>query len=180
MENILSCVLVACTVAYTYINLKQLKESVLIRKLKTSPFLIAYLKSTEDHTVLRLHIKNAGEGVAKNVKIKVLNDCNQFTINDRLMSSVGILKHGLNIFPPQEEFKYYVDTWNRINVDSFIELNISYEGSDGEKFNETYKLPFNQYAGQDYATPPDTYIGKIAYHLDRLNGTISQCQTSIR
>lgn len=108
VEIILSSVLAICTAIYTIINLFLLIESRATRKQKSTPLLIAFLKSTENHLMLELHIKNIGEGVAKNVKINVLKDFNRMGKDNLTLSEIGIVKNGFNVFPPQYELKYYV------------------------------------------------------------------------
>lgn len=78
VELILSTVLAFATVCYTIINLMMWLESRATRKQKITPQVIAYLKTTEDHLTLCVHIKNIGEGCARNVQVRVLKDYNQF------------------------------------------------------------------------------------------------------
>ena len=78
VELILSTVLAFATVCYTIINLMMWLESRATRKQKVTPQVIVYLKTTEDHLTLCVHIKNIGEGCARNVQVRVLKDYNQF------------------------------------------------------------------------------------------------------
>jgi hypothetical protein len=105
-EIVLSWVVGTSTVLYTAINGFMLIENRRLRKIKSTPLIIAYLKSTEDHKALRLYIKNIGEGVAKDVKISITSDYEQFWLKHLTLSDIGIMKYGLNIFPPQEQFAY--------------------------------------------------------------------------
>lgn len=70
VEIILSLVIAISTVFYTGINLLMLLESRSVRLQKITPHVVMFLKSTENSKVLALHIKNIGEGVAYNIKIK--------------------------------------------------------------------------------------------------------------
>ena len=88
VEIALSTVLAVSTVIYTIINLMLWFESRATRRQKITPLVIAYLKSTENHEVLKLHIKNIGEGRAKNVKIKTLKDYNQLGKVNLLLSTI--------------------------------------------------------------------------------------------
>lgn len=74
VELTLSIVLAASTVCYTIINLMMWFESRATRKQKILPFIVAYLQSTDNHNVEVLHIKNIGEGYAKDVRFKVIKD----------------------------------------------------------------------------------------------------------
>ncbi len=177
VEIILSTVIAGSTVVYTIINLMLWFESRATRKQKITPLVIAYLKSTEDHKVLALHIKNIGEGLAKNVSIKTLKDYNRHGKDHLLLSNVGIIKNGFNNFPPQYELSFFIHFMTELKADeenSFIEIEISYESTCKTKFKNIYKLPFNQIVGQNYLTPPETYIGQIPYYLNELNNTIKK------
>lgn len=175
VEIVLSTVLAVSTVLYTIINFMLLCESKATRKQKICPFVIAYLKSTENHNVLSLHIKNIGEGLAKNVKIKTQRDYQRLGSNDLLLSDIGIIKNGFSNFPPQYELSYYIDSLTELKTEdenSRIEIEISYENTDKRKYKNIYILPFNQIIGQNYSTPPETFMGQIPYYLKEINSTL--------
>lgn len=173
MEVILSIVLGLCTLAYTIINYLMLRESEKQRKLKSSPNIVAYLKSTEDYNSLRLYIKNVGEGVALNVKANVLKDYNRFGKATCKLSETGLFKYGLNILPPGEHFSYYLDAWSNIKESDienmYIDIEISCKGFSDEKFTNSFKLDFAQVCSQGYTNPPETHVGKIAHYLEKIS-----------
>jgi hypothetical protein len=176
-EIILSWVIGISTFAYMIINIFMLVENQRIRKIKSMPLIVAYLKSTEDHEALRLCIKNIGEGVAKDIKIELTSDYKTFGNENRMLSNLGIMKYGLNIFPPQEQFTYFIDLWAEIGKkkdfeNGHIDISIHYAGIDGRKYENTYELPTIQLSGQDYTAPPETYLGKIAYFIEKLSKTM--------
>lgn len=175
VEITLSLVIAISTVFYTAINLMIWFESRKSRKQKITPHIIAFLKSTEDHTTLELHFKNIGEGVAKNVKIKTLKDYNQFGKSGLSISELGIIKNGFNSFPPQYELKYFIHLYTEIyksDIEGSLKFEMYYESSDHRKFTETFELPFKQLFGQGYTEPPETYMGKIPYYLKEINSTL--------
>lgn len=177
VENILSIVIAASTVIYTVTSLMLWVESRETRKQKITPNLIAYLKSAENHIMLELRIKNIGEGIAKNIQVKVIQDYNRMGKNNLLLSKIGIVENGLNHFPPQYELKYYIGSMTDIyqkDKNGFIELEISYTSSDNRKFSENFKLPFKSLFDQNYSNPPETYIGQIPYYLKEINSTIKK------
>lgn len=175
MELILSIVIATCTVIYTGINLLMLFESKATRKQKTTPLLIAFLKTTENNMTLALHVKNIGEGHATDVNMRMLKDFNQFNKSNLPLSEIGLVKNGFNVFPPQFELKYYIYTLSELEQvkNDFIEIEISYK-SQRKIFVNRYKLPFNQILGQNYSSPPDTYIGQISHYLKEINKTIKK------
>ena|GEM_PF-365197 len=169
---LLAFVAALCTLAYTVINWKLLIESRKTRKQKITPQIIAFLKSSESHSVLALHIKNIGEGLAKNVKINTIKDHNIMQKDDYLISNAGIFKNGFNIFPPQYELRFHLDWWSKIKSgqeDGYVEVEILYEDIEGKKYTRSFELPFNQLTGQHYTNPPETYMGQIPYYLSEID-----------
>lgn len=177
VEIILSVVLATSTVIYTIITLMTWYESNATRKQKVTPLLIAYLKPTENHMNLALHIKNIGEGYAKDVNVKMIKDYNQFDKSNLPLSDIGIVKNGLNVFPPQYELRYYIHSMTNLDVDEereILEIEISYKDQKGKKYTNSYRLPFNQMFGQNYSSPPATYVGQIAHYLKEINKTLNE------
>jgi hypothetical protein len=177
VEIILSLVIAICTVLYTVINLMLWFESRENRKQKITPHVIAFLKSSENHVTLELHIKNIGDGLAKHIKIKTLKDYAQFGKEGFLISELGVMKNGFNSFPPQYELKYHLNTLTEIYekaIDESIKLEISYRSSDNRKFTEIFELPFKQLLGQNYSNPPETFMGQIPYYLKEINTTLKK------
>ena len=169
---LLAFVMALCTFAYTIINWKLLIESRKTRKQKITPQIIAFLKSSESHSVLALHIKNIGEGLAQNVKIKTIKDHKIMQKENYLISNAGIFKNGFNVFPPDYELKFHLDWWLEIDTeqeDSHIEIEISYEDIENQKYNYNFKLAFNQLTGQHYTTPPESFMGQIPYYLSEID-----------
>ncbi len=172
---ILSIVVAVSTVIYTTINYLMLVESIRQRKQKTEPHIIAYLKSTEDHKVLALHIKNIGNGVGINVRIKTIKSYDQFKDSKQPLTDLGIFKNGLNVFPPGYELKFYLDAMQDIdynNEHSLVEFEVACERRNGREIVYHYKLPFNQLTGQNYSEPPENYLGQIPYYLKKINSNI--------
>ena len=173
VELILSIVLAVATVCYTIINLMMWFESRATRKQKISPFIVAYLQSTDSHMVEVLHIKNIGEGFARNVHFKVIKDYERMGQENLLLSECGAIKRGISSFPPQYEVTYYIESWSNIGkgIDDYIELEITYERMDGKAFCDRYRLPLNELTDQNYSDPPETYMGRIPYYLKEINNS---------
>lgn len=169
-ENILSTVVSCSTIVYTVITLFQLRESKKVRLQKETPLIIPYLQSSENHLVMSLCIKNFGEGVAKDVKVKI-KDHDFFGLNEKKLSTVGIVENGMNYFVPNFEFTFHLDTIVALKdkrENEVIEMNVSYTSLDNRSFNQTFTLAFNQMFGQFYSNPPETYMGQIPYHLKEI------------
>lgn len=175
IEMILTMVIAASTVIYTAISLMLWIESRTTRKQKLTPMMLAYLKTSEDHIVLELRIKNIGEGVAKNLTVNTLQDYERLGKSHLLLSEIGVIKNGFNTFPPQYELKFYLGNLSEIlekDQDGSIKLGFNYKSSDNRKFCESFELPFNQIFGQNYSNPPENYIGQIPYYLKEINKTL--------
>lgn len=173
--TILSIVLAISTVAYTVINFMMWLESRATRKQKMTPQLIAFLKPAENHQVLCVYIKNIGEGCAKDVRIKVLKDYNQFGKEKYSLFNITFFRNGANIFPPQYELMTFIDFLRKIDYESensFVELKIQYKDTTHKNYSEVFKLPFNQVVGGIYSDPPETYMGQIPYYLKEINNSI--------
>ena len=160
VELVLSTVLAIATVFYTIINLMMWVESRATRKQKITPQVVAYLKTTEDHLTLCVHIKNIGEG------------CNQFGKEQYPLSNLMFFKNGASIFPPQYELKFYIDSIKNIDYESnnsYIKLEVLCQDIDNKHYKEVYQLPFNQIVGTNYSNPPETYMGQIPYYLKEIS-----------
>lgn len=172
VELIVSISLLVVTATYAVVTIFQLIESRKVRFQKESPNIIPYLKSSETHGVMEFCIKNFGEGVAKDVKIDIIKDFKRFGDEKKLLSEIGIMKNGMNYFPPQYQLKFYLGSMIdlfKYNQDDFIVIKISCTSLDGRKFIHSFKLAFNQISGQNYSNPPDTYIGRISHYLKEIS-----------
>lgn len=176
VEIILSLVIAISTVFYTGINLLMLLESRSVRLQKITPHVVMFLKSTENSKVLALHIKNIGEGVAYNVKIKTISDYYQFGQKDFPISSFGIFQNGFSSMPPKYELKYYIGEIIEIykkDPKGEVSFEINYQRKDKKQLKEIFKLPLIQAMGQNYSTPPETFSGQIPYYLGSAEKLIS-------
>ncbi len=172
IQNILATLLLIVTAIYAVITFYQLRESRKVRFQKETPNVVAYLGSTEDNKTLALHIKNFGEGVAKNVKVTFLKDFNRYDKENRPLSDIGIAKKGLNYFPPNYDLSFHIGrlvSLYKNHREDVIKLKISYESLNGRKFSNIFELPIAQIYGAFYSNPPETYMGQIPYYLKQIS-----------
>lgn len=176
IQIIFSAVLAFATLAYTIATVLMLIESVKTRKQKISPCIVPYLKMSDDHQLVLLYVKNIGEGIAKNVHIKLCNDYLCFDNQNIPLSQYRIFQDGVSVFPSQYELVYILgkrDSCLAANTDYYIELLVNYDDMKGKKYREEYyKLLFQQ-IGQGYVTPPDSDIGRIAYYLKDISNSLN-------
>jgi hypothetical protein len=175
VELILAIVVAVCTAFYTFINALMLIESRKSRRLKSTPLIVAYLKSSENHSNLILYIENIGEGYAKDVKFNFKKDHKQFDMK-MLSETYGSLKNGVASFPSKYKLEIIVDSYSRKQFElndsnSYLSFGIEYRHMNGKRYQNFYELRFNQVYGI-YTDPPGTYLGQIPYELKQLNKTL--------
>lgn len=172
IQLVLSIVLAIATVAYTIINLMMWFESRASRRQKVAPQIVPYLKSTDTHELLCLHIKNMGEGCAKDVRVKVINDDHVFNRDDLQLSSFPIFSEGVSIFPSGYELHYGLNWWEDLKkegMDGSVVLEVSFKDIDEREYApKRYELKFRQIVS-NYTNPPETYEGQIAYYLKEID-----------
>ena len=182
IEPTLSIVIAISTVFYTGINLFMLIESKAVRLQKITPHVVMYLKSSEDHKTLALHVKNIGEGIAYDVRIKTLKDYNQFGQENYPISDLGVLKHGFAAMPPNYELKFYVgdilDVYEK-DRDGEVKFEVEYERKDSKNFKEVFNLSFIQAIGQSYSTPPESFLGQIPHYLKEISTILKRIEVKI-
>src|SRR5690554_4763164 len=177
VEIILSGVLAICTLIYTGINFFMLLESRATRKQKTTPRIVPFLQRGESNRMLELHIKNIGEGLAKNVESRVLKDYNRFGKEDSFLSHIEFFTRPMQNFPPGYELKYYIHSMSDIyekDKNGSIELEFTYEDCYRKKHREIFELSFNPVMQQNYSSPPETYLGQIPYYLKKINKNLEK------
>ena len=177
IQIIFSAVLAFATVAYTIATVLMLIESVKVRKIKISPYVVPYLKISDDQQLILLYVKNVGEGIARNVHIELCNDYFCFDNQNIPLSQYRIFQDGVSVFPSQYEMVFILgnrDSCLAANTDYYIELLVNYDDMKGNKYKgECYKLLFQQ-IGQGYVTPPDTDMGRIAYYLKDISNSLNR------
>jgi hypothetical protein len=181
-EFVLSVVIAASTVVYTGINLLMLLESRSVRLQKITPHVVMYLKSTDDSKILALHVKNIGDGVAYNVKIRTISDYNQFGQENYPISDFGVLKHGFSAMPPNYELKFYIGVISDIyekDRNGEVRFEVDYERRDKKRYREAFNLPFIQAIGQNYSTPPESFLGQIPYYLKEINSSLKRVEKTL-
>lgn len=171
----IAIIVAICTALYTTINYRMLKESEQSRKQKLDPNIIPYLTISETRSVLEFRLKNVGEGVGFDVMVTVLKDFGRLNDDSLTFSELGAIKNGVSVFPPQYEFKYYIGRLpqlSREHSEKLIGMTISCKSIDNRRLEKSYNLPFNQIFGQNYSSPPDSYIGQIPYFLDSIKSEL--------
>lgn len=178
VELILSIVIAVAALIYAVINIFMLRENRATRIQKVAPMIVPFLKMSENQSMLELHVKNIGEGIAKDVKFYIIEDCIRFEKEDVLLSDTGIFKNGMTSFPPGYELRYFL-VWSdsaESYKDKQIKLKVKYQDIRKKKYGEVFTLPIKEIMGQGSVKPPETYMGQIPYYLKEINNTIKKIE----
>lgn len=171
-QNILSIVLILVTFAYTITSVLTWLESRAIRKLKNTPNVIVYLKSSVSHDTLYVCVKNIGEGCAKDVRIIPTVDYALFG-GKKNFREFSLFSDGVSLFPPQYEMNYAIGFWKNINMDEnpMVAFDAYYLDMSGHQITQSFTLPFKQ-MHTIYSTPPATAEERIPYYLHEIKKEI--------
>lgn len=167
-QNILSIVLIIVTLAYTITSVLMLLESRATRKQKNAPNIIVYLRSNISHDALYVCIKNIGEGCARNVRVVPIHDYNLFG-KELKLNNFSLFSEGVNVFPPQFEMTFPLDTWQKIKLQDnpYVEFYVSFSDLNGNESQTIFSLPFKQLKTL-YSTPPPMTEERIPYYLHEI------------
>lgn len=179
-QNILSFVLVLVTLAYTITSILTWLESRATRMQKNEPNIIVYLRSNVSHDTLYVCVKNIGEGCARNVKVIPIKDYSLFG-KDLKLGNFSLFSEGVNVFPPQFEMIFPLDSWSNVNLekDPYVQFTVFYTDLQDLVKQNNFKLPFRQLKTL-YSTPPPMAEERIPYYLNQIHKDIKQIKDSCK
>lgn len=179
-QNILSFVLVLVTLAYTITSILTWLESRATRMQKNEPNIIVYLRSNVSHDTLYVCVKNIGDGCARRVKVIPVKDYSLFG-KDLKLCNFSLFSEGINVFPPQFEMSFPLDSWSDINLenDPLVEFTVCYADLQGHVKQNNFKLPFRQLKTL-YSTPPPMAEERIPYYLNQIHKDLKQIKDSCK
>ena len=159
-----------CTAIYSYLTYKLVKETRLSREFHLEAHIIAYLVNGDSSPdIVSLIIKNIGNGVARNLRFRVLRDVNFDACTQ--LCQIGIFKKTVDFFPPDFEKKYLLLSLQEQfseKIDDYIEFELIYDDAISKGKKSIFKLEFNDLEGSGKMTPPETYQGMISYRLEKI------------
>lgn len=173
-----SLVVTVSTVLYVIYTYRLVIETRLMRKMQVAPQIIAYLSSTETHSkIIYLQTKNIGQGVALNVRFKIIKE---FQHGFRKLSGYSYFTDGVNYFPPGKQDKHLIMTFGDEHDDErrndSIILDVEYESVLKEKKVDRFELRIQEIVGEGNLNPPGTYIGMISYRLEKIEKIFDKFQ----
>jgi hypothetical protein len=166
---IFSGVVAISTIVYVVYTIKLTKETRLSREFFLDSHIITYLtiQETNDHFV-DLKIKTIGKGVARNVKLTLLNKFDADFPNSEGFLNKGLFSSGLTYFPPDYEITYLI-ALKRSNEHRTLEIKIEYSDALSKNKIEYTTLKFAELEGIGKMNPPRTFEATISYELSKLN-----------
>lgn len=179
-QNILSFVLVLVTLAYTITSILTWLESRATRIQKNEPNIIVYLRSNVSHDTLYVCVKNIGDGCARSVKVIPVKDYSLFG-KDLKLCNFSLFSEGINVFPPQFEMTFPLDSWSDINLenDPLVQFTVCYADLQGHVKQNHFKLPFRQLKTL-YSTLPPMAEERIPYYLNQIHKDLKQIKDSCK
>lgn len=173
---IFSGVVAICTIVYSYLTNRLVKETKLSREFHLEAYMIAYLVNSETSPdIVSLIVRNIGNGIARNLSLKIIKDIEYPNCNK--LNEFGIFNKKLDFFPPNYENKYFLMSLSE-NYDEksndFIEFEITYDDAITKNKKQSFKLEFKDIQGIGKLTPPETYIGMISYRLEKIEKIIEK------
>jgi len=167
---IFSGTVAVCTIVYSFLTIRLVRETRLSRELHLEAFMIAYLVNSETSPdIVSLIIKNIGNGVARNLRFKIIKDIDY--PNGSPLAEIGIFNKNLDFFPPNNMNKYILLSlavdYENMSKD-YIEFDITYDDAIKSNKSQKFKLEFKELEGLGKLNPPETYIGMISYRLEKI------------
>ena len=158
---IFSGIVAVCTIVYSFLTIRLVRETRLSREFHLEAFMTAYLKNSETSPdIVSLIIKNIGNGVARNIKFKIIKDINYS--NGNPLSEIGIFNKNLDFFPPNNTNRYILLSLAEdyeIRSKDYIEFEITYDDAIKTNKSQKFKLDFKDVAGIGKLTPPRLTLG---------------------
>jgi hypothetical protein len=164
------------TAIYSFLTYRLVKETRLLREFHLEAHLIAYLVASETNpSITSLIIDNIGNGVARNLRFKIIRDVNYQ--NCGYLRDIGIFNKTIDFYPPNYERKYFLlnlsEDYENI-IQDFIEFEIIYDDFLKKDKKQIFKLEFKDLKGVGRTIPPESYIGMISYRLEKIEKLVEK------
>jgi len=171
---VIASAMLVSTVFYTIFTSLLIRESKKSRELQSLPNIVAYLHQTEtSHNTIFLCLENTGGGAAFDLKFNILHDL-KMTDQINTLSEKEIFKSGTPVLPARQKSDFFLAFYNEEINDEYVEFEIKYTNEFGRDMSSRFKLVIKQGLVIDKGEPPFSYIGRIAYYLERLQKDIAK------
>jgi hypothetical protein len=177
IQIIFSGIVTISTVVYAVLTWKLVKETKLIREFQIRPDVRIYFERGEaNNMLLYITVENQGLGAAMNVKFEIVKNLEYYSNEYLNITEKGVFKHGIVTFYPNQKHRYFVSALEKSNYDKVIEetliIKSTYQDITKNKYNIEFYLPVKEIIGIGKSTPPDNYIGRIPFYLEKIDGTL--------
>jgi len=164
------------TIAYAFLTWTLVQETSKMRKNQVEPYIVAYLDITEINAkIAYIKTKNIGQGVALNVKFKIIKELN--CPGSRKLADYPYFRDGIKYFSPDHLDKHLLvsfETTDESSANDSVIFEVEYETVLNEKRKNKYELNLLELVGKGNLRPPDTHIGNIGYRLEKIEKLIEK------
>lgn len=178
LQIIFSAVVTLSTVIYSVLTWKLVSETRKIRKFQITPDVNIYFERSEaDASFVHIVFKNSGLGHAKNVKFRIIQDFKFYDFSHLALDQKGIIKNGIDNFYSNQCHRFYFTDLSKNHAEkqvSNLTIEVSYYSIDNAKTIKEFNLSLSDLQGTSVFTPPDNYIGRIAYELKEIKNLLKQ------
>jgi len=176
LQIIFSGIVAISTVVYAVLTWKLVSETRETRKLQITPDIHAYFEKSEvDASFVYLIIENIGYGIAKNVKFQITKDFQYYDFEIQKLADKGAFKSGVKNFYSKQRFRYlFTDLSKKYDekIKDNVKFLITYEDIYKKVFTKDLNLSLDEITGMGIITPPDSYLGRVAYELKEIRNIL--------
>jgi hypothetical protein len=159
-------VLVGATIIYVLFTYRLARETTMLRKVETDPFIVIYLEP-ESTPMMRLRIKNIGKGPAYNISFDIEKTFREFFY----MKDASFFTTGINYLPPDQEIFILAGYFKDFDEADFdvIPIGLKYYSHHHEEKNETIRLKWDFRKDTILETDPLLEISDVLKKLESQN-----------
>lgn len=176
LQIVFSAVVTLSTVVYSILTWKLVSETRKIREFQITPDVNVYFERSEaDASFVYIVFKNSGLGHARKVKFRIVQDFKFYDFPHLSLEQKGIIKNGIDNFYSNQCHKFYFTDLSKNHTekqDSSLIIEVSYYSIDNTKTVKEFNLSLSDLQGTSVFTPPDNYIGRIAYELKEIKNLL--------
>jgi hypothetical protein len=180
LQIIFSGVVAGSTIVYAFLTWKLVSETRKTRQFQQTPDINIRLEVSEaDAGFLYIIFENNGLGVAKDVKFDIIDDFQYYDHEHYKLSSKGIVKNGLPYFYSHQIFRYYLTDTSQNQEQKetdYIDVKALYTDTLGRSYDKLFRLQIADIAGETRMSPPETYLGRVAFYLKEIRNIMCKLQ----
>lgn len=181
LQILFSGIVALSTVVYAILTWRLVKETKKTREFQITPDIQVYFERGEANWKdIYIIIENLGFGTAKMVQFEILRDYEHYEDKIFHLSEKGIIKNGMKMFYPKQKFRFMFTNLGEnyeLKIKSRLILKVDYLDINDKLFTTKFNLSLQELSGMSTVVPPDNYIGRISYYLEKINKTLENIKT---